>query len=71
MKLTIRKSSFFFAIAMTIKTLLRIFINTINKAVDTMRSSGIEATTVKNETDEYIEYNVRIPKTEGIKLQPA
>lgn len=28
MKLTIRKSSFFFAIAMTIKTLLRIFINT-------------------------------------------
>ena len=42
---------------------VRIFVNTINKALDTMRMSGINATSSKNETDEYIEYNVRIPKS--------
>ena len=41
---------------------VRIFVNTINKAVDTMRLSGINATSSKNETDEYIEYTVKIPK---------
>lgn len=41
---------------------LRIFINTINHAVDTMRRAGIEAASEKNETDNYIEYKVRIPK---------
>lgn len=42
---------------------IRIFVNTISKAIDTMKSSGIEATSEKNETDDYIEYFVRIPKT--------
>lgn len=42
---------------------IRIFVNTISKAIDTMKSSGIEATSEKNETDDYIEYCVRIPKT--------
>lgn len=41
---------------------IRIFVNTISKAIDTMKSSGIEATSEKNETDDYIEYCVRIPK---------
>ncbi|MBR2715820.1 MAG: ParB/RepB/Spo0J family partition protein [Ruminococcus sp.] len=41
---------------------VRIFVNTINKAVDTMRLSGINATSSKNETDDYIEYTVKIPK---------
>lgn len=41
---------------------VRIFVNTINKAVDTMRLSGINATSTKSETDEYIEYTVKIPK---------
>ncbi len=41
---------------------VRIFVNTITKAVDTMRLSGINATSCKNETDEYIEYTVKIPK---------
>lgn len=41
---------------------VRIFMNTISKAVDTMRMSGIEAVTAKKETDEYIECVVRIPK---------
>jgi ParB family chromosome partitioning protein len=42
---------------------LRIFVNTINRAVDTMRRAGIPADADKRETDEYLEYTVRIPKT--------
>lgn len=42
---------------------VRIFVNTLNHAVDTMRKAGIEADSAKSETDEYIEYIVRIPKT--------
>ena len=42
---------------------VRIFVNTLNHAVDTMRRAGIEADSAKSETDEYIEYIVRIPKT--------
>lgn len=41
---------------------LRIFVNTINKAVDTMRASGIRASATKDESDGYIEYTIRIPK---------
>ncbi len=40
---------------------IRIFINTINKAVEVMKSAGIEAQTMKRENDAYIEYLVRIP----------
>lgn len=41
---------------------LRIFMNTINKAIDVMNLSGIKAQRSQTETDEYIEYMVRIPK---------
>lgn len=41
---------------------IRLFVNTITHAVDTMRSSGINAQTKKQETDQYIEVTVRIPK---------
>lgn len=41
---------------------VRLFLNTVNHAVDTMRRSGIEASAEKTETEEYIEYLVRIPK---------
>lgn len=41
---------------------LRIFVNTINKAIDTMRASGIRASATKDENDGYIEYVIRIPK---------
>lgn len=44
---------------------VRIFVNTINKAIDTMKSSGIDAFSEKKETEEYIEYTVRIPKKSG------
>ena len=42
---------------------VRIFINTLNHAVSTMRKSGINARATRNDTDEYIEYTVRINKT--------
>ena len=41
---------------------IRLFVNTLNHAVDTMRSAGIAADAQKNETDTYIEFTVRIPK---------
>lgn len=45
---------------------VRIFMNTIQKAVSTMRLSGIPAVTAQNETDDYIECVVRIPKAEAV-----
>ena len=41
---------------------LRIFMNTITKAVSTMRLAGIEVDTSKEEDEEYIHYLVKIPK---------
>ncbi|MCI6400417.1 MAG: ParB/RepB/Spo0J family partition protein [Candidatus Fimivicinus sp.] len=41
---------------------VRLFVNTLNHAVDTMKRAGISAASSRNETDEYIEYVVRIPK---------
>ena len=41
---------------------IRIFSNTIKQAIDMMNKSGINAYSEKNETDEYIEYLVKIPK---------
>ena len=46
---------------------VRIFVNTINKAVDTMRLSGINAISRRSETDDYIEYTVKIPKSASKK----
>ena len=37
---------------------VRIFVNTLNHAVDTMRRAGIEADSAKSETDEYIELSL-------------
>jgi ParB family chromosome partitioning protein len=42
---------------------VRIFVNTVNKAIETMKASGINAESDKTETDEYIEFRVKIPKT--------
>lgn len=41
---------------------VRIFVNTINKAIDTMRLAGIDAQSHKQDTDNFIEYTIRIPK---------
>lgn len=40
----------------------RIFVNTVNRAIKTMQDSGIDAVSDKTETDEYIEFRVKIPK---------
>ena len=53
---------------------VRIFINTVNRAIETMKASGINAETDKTETDDYIEFRVKIPKSEGLntlKLKKA
>lgn len=50
---------------------LRIFVNTINKAVDTMRLSGINAIAKRVESEEYIEYTVKIPKSDAISGKTA
>lgn len=42
---------------------VRIFVNTINKALDTMRLAGIDAQSNKTDTDTFIEYTIRIPKS--------
>ena len=41
---------------------LRIFENTINKAVEMIKASGLKAHAENTETDEYIEYTVRVLK---------
>lgn len=48
---------------------VRIFVNTLNHAVDTMRKAGIEADSAKSETPEYIEYVVRIPKQTDVVVK--
>lgn len=40
----------------------RIFTNSITKMIGSMRKSGVEATSTKNETEEFIEYTITIPK---------
>ena len=41
---------------------IRLFYNTINKAVSTMRESGVEATKETTETEDFVEFKIRIPK---------
>lgn len=41
---------------------VRIFVNTVNRAIETMKASGIDAISDKTETDDYIEFRVKIPK---------
>ena len=41
---------------------VRIFVNTINKAIDTMRLAGIDAKADKKDNENFIEYTIRIPK---------
>lgn len=46
---------------------VRLFANTIQKAIMLMRQSGIEAQSTKREGDSFIEYTVRIPKSQGYR----
>lgn len=47
---------------------IRLFINTIDHAVDAMKTAGIQAHTEKKETEEYIECTVRIPKLTRVQV---
>lgn len=40
---------------------VRIFVNSINKAVETMKAAGISADSCKIQYDDFVEYRVRIP----------
>ncbi|MEE0874074.1 MAG: ParB/RepB/Spo0J family partition protein [Ruminococcus sp.] len=42
----------------------RIFVNTINKAVSTMRMAGINAQASQTDNGNFIEYTIRIPKAQ-------
>lgn len=45
---------------------VRIFVNTVNKAVDLMRSAGIPASVERREEGEFLEYLVRIPTNKAV-----
>ncbi len=47
---------------------IRVFINTIDHAVDVMKTAGIQAHAEKKETDDYIECTVRIPKLTRVQV---
>lgn len=44
---------------------IRVFLNTINHAIEAMRLSGINAVSQRSETEDYIECTVRIPKAKA------
>ena len=47
---------------------IRLFINTIDHAVDAMKTAGIEGQAERKETEEYIECVVRIPKLSRVQV---
>lgn len=50
---------------------IRIFVNTINKAIDTMRQAGIDAEAQKTDNEDFIEYTIRISKVKGSKAEKS
>lgn len=50
---------------------MRIFLNSINKAVKLMQSAGIEVDSQKHETDEFVEMTIRIPKAAVYRKREA
>lgn len=50
---------------------VRIFINTINKAVEMMKQAGIPAKAERDESEEFISVTVRIPKKAATKQSTA
>jgi len=49
---------------------VRLFVNTIHHAVDTMRRAGIPAVSETDETGEFLVYTVRIPKAAAVGAPP-
>lgn len=50
---------------------VRIFVNTINHAVRMMVDAGVPASTKREDGDDYIEYVVRIPTDNAIRVAPT
>ena len=50
---------------------IRIFINTIEKAVSVMQKSGIDALVTQNEDDKMYEYLIKIPKASKVRIENA
>lgn len=46
---------------------IRIFVNTIRQAIDTMKKSGVNARAAQIDRGEYLEFIVRIPKHEDLQ----
>jgi len=44
---------------------LRIFFNSVNRAVDIIKAAGINVDACQHENDEYIEYTIKIPKKDA------
>lgn len=44
---------------------LRLFMNTVNKAVETMQIAGVAVNVDKKQSDDYIDYHIRIPLNKG------
>jgi len=47
---------------------VRIFLNTINRAIDVMKTSGIDAKIEKKEKEDYILYQIKIPTKKGTEV---
>ena len=45
---------------------VRIFFNTIDRAIDVMKNAGVEATTERHDFDGFIEYLIRIPSRDAL-----
>ena len=41
---------------------IRLFANSLTRIVDTMKKSGVNAKTTKSETEDFVEYRIKIPK---------
>lgn len=46
---------------------IRLFVNTINKAVDVMQTAGIEADFTKTEHNDYVEFNIKVPYVSAVQ----
>jgi ParB family chromosome partitioning protein len=44
---------------------LRIFFNSVNRAVDIIKAAGINVDACQQENEEYIEYTIKIPKKDA------
>lgn len=42
---------------------LRLFMNTVNKAVETMQIAGVDVNVDKKQSDDFLDYHIRIPLT--------